>query len=116
VACEVLVVTPAIRNLIREGKTHQIVSAIQSGRKLGMHTMDACLADRVIEGKISEAAGLQAAHDPDMFTRLVRSPAFATGPGGSSPAGSVQGGGASASQPVGPHQGQPEHQRFPDGD
>ncbi|MDP9343690.1 MAG: type IV pilus twitching motility protein PilT [Actinomycetota bacterium] len=75
VACEVLVVTPAIRNLIREGKTHQIYSAIQSGRKFSMHTMDSCLADRVVEGVITEAAGLLAAHDPDMFTRLLGSAA-----------------------------------------
>ena len=40
VATEVLVATPAIRNLIREGKTHQIYSAMQAGQKHGMHTMD----------------------------------------------------------------------------
>ncbi len=44
VACEVLVPTPAVRNLIREGKTHQIYSAIQTGGAHGMQTMDAALA------------------------------------------------------------------------
>ena len=47
VATEVLVATPAIRNLIREGKTHQIYSAMQAGAKHGMHTMDQHLADLV---------------------------------------------------------------------
>src|SRR5674536_239772 len=40
VATEVLIATPAIRNLIREGKTHQIYSSMQAGAKQGMHTMD----------------------------------------------------------------------------
>ena len=44
VACEVLVPTPAVRNLIREGKTHQIPSALQTGASVGMQTMDAALA------------------------------------------------------------------------
>ncbi|MHB2024908.1 MAG: type IV pilus twitching motility protein PilT [Mycobacteriales bacterium] len=47
VATEVLVATPAIRNLIREGKTHQIYSALQAGAKHGMHTMDQHLAELV---------------------------------------------------------------------
>ena len=47
VATEVLVATPAIRNLIREGKTHQIYSAMQAGAQHGMHTLDQHLADLV---------------------------------------------------------------------
>ena len=43
-ATEVLVATPAIRNLIREGKTHQIYSQMQAGAKFGMHTLDQHLA------------------------------------------------------------------------
>ena len=43
VATEVLGATPAIRNLIREGKTHQIYSAMQAGSQHGMHTMDQSL-------------------------------------------------------------------------
>lgn len=42
-ALEIMVVTPAIRNLIREGKIHQIVSHMQTGTKYGMQTMDMCL-------------------------------------------------------------------------
>ena len=43
VATEVLVPTPAVRNLIREGKTHQIYSALQTGGQHGMQTMDTSL-------------------------------------------------------------------------
>jgi twitching motility protein PilT len=53
VASEVLVATPAIRNLIREGKTHQIYSMMQSGGKYGMQTMDQSLAHLVRNGRVS---------------------------------------------------------------
>ena len=53
VASEVMVVTPAIRNLIREGKTHQIYSALQSGGQYGMQTMDQSLSRLVRSGQIS---------------------------------------------------------------
>ncbi len=53
VASEIMVVTPAIRNLIREGKTHQIYSSLQSGGSYGMQTMDQSLARLVKRGTIS---------------------------------------------------------------
>ncbi|MGH3145907.1 MAG: type IV pilus twitching motility protein PilT, partial [Rubrobacter sp.] len=56
VACEVLVPTPGIRNLIREGKTHQIYSLVQTGGQHGMQTMDASLAGLVRDGRITMAA------------------------------------------------------------
>ena len=46
-----MIATPAIRNLIREGKTHQIYSALQAGAKYGMQTMDSHLADLVKQGR-----------------------------------------------------------------
>src|SRR5205807_6485497 len=52
VAAEVMVATPAIRNLIREAKVHQIYSAIQAGGRYGMQTMDHALARLVATGKI----------------------------------------------------------------
>jgi twitching motility protein PilT len=70
VATEVLVATPAIRNLIREGKTHQIYSAMQAGAKHGMHTMDQHLADLVMKGKISYEVGLEKCHHIEDFNRL----------------------------------------------
>ena len=52
-AVEVLVATPAVRNLIREGKPHQITSLMQSGGKHGMQTMDQALALLVRSGRIT---------------------------------------------------------------
>jgi twitching motility protein PilT len=71
VATEVLVTTPAVANLIREGKTYQIPTAIQAGRALGMHTMDQHLADLVNEGLITHGAALEKVHDLESFKRLV---------------------------------------------
>jgi len=70
VATEVLVVTPAIRNLIREGKTHQIYSAMQAGAQHGMHTMDQHLADLVRRGRITYETGLEKCHHVEDFNRL----------------------------------------------
>ena len=53
-ACEVLVPTPAVRNLIREGKIHQIPSVIQTGAAHGMQTMDSALATLVRAGRITQ--------------------------------------------------------------
>jgi twitching motility protein PilT len=71
VACEVLVPTPAIRNLIREGKTHQIYSAIQTSGSLGMQTMDAHLAQLVRMGKITQDLAERRAAVPEELTRLL---------------------------------------------
>ena len=50
---EVLIGTPAVRNLIREGKTHQILSTMQVGQKVGMQTMEATLVALITEGMIT---------------------------------------------------------------
>ena len=71
VATEVMVATPAIRNLIREGKTHQIYSAMQAGANQGMHTLDQHLADLVRVGKISYEAGLEKCHHIEDYNRLT---------------------------------------------
>jgi len=70
-ACEVLVPTPAVRNLIREGKTHQIYSAIQTSGSLGMQTMDAHLAQLVRMGRISRDLADQRAAVPEELKRLL---------------------------------------------
>ena len=70
VATEVLVATPAIRNLIREGKTHQIYSALQAGGRHGMHTMDQHLSELVKAGKITYDTGLEKCHHVEDFNRL----------------------------------------------
>jgi len=71
VICEVMFATAAIRNLIREGKNHQIPSFMQSSGEDGMLTFDAHLARRVHEGVISFDQGLELCHAPEEFTRLV---------------------------------------------
>jgi twitching motility protein PilT len=70
VATEVLVATPAIRNLIREGKTHQIYSALQAGGKFGMATMDQHLAELVVRGTVTYEAALEKCHHVEDFRRL----------------------------------------------
>jgi twitching motility protein PilT len=70
-ACEVLVPTPAIRNLIREGKTHQIYSALQTSGALGMQTMDSHLAQLVRAGKITRQLAQARAAVPEELTRLL---------------------------------------------
>jgi twitching motility protein PilT len=71
VATEILVTTPAIANLIREGKTYQIRSALQAGRAQGMNTMDQHLADLVNSGVVPYGAALEKVHDQEDFKRLV---------------------------------------------
>ncbi|MHB1234560.1 MAG: type IV pilus twitching motility protein PilT [Microbacteriaceae bacterium] len=71
VATEVMVTTPAIANLIREGKTYQIASMMQAGRSQGMHTLDQHLADLVDAGVISRQAALEKANDTDGLIRLI---------------------------------------------
>ncbi len=70
-AIEVLVATPAVRNLIREGKTHMIYSSMQAGAKYGMQTMDQSLAELVKRGKITFQLGLERCHNVEDFTKLA---------------------------------------------
>ena len=71
VVCEVMFATAAIRNLIREGKNHQIPSFMQSSGEDGMLTFDAHLARRVHEGALSFDQALELCHAPEEYTRLV---------------------------------------------
>ncbi len=71
VACEVLVPSPAVRNLIREGKTHQIYSTLQTGSSLGMQTMDAALASLVRQGKVTQKMAEARSSSPEELRRLL---------------------------------------------
>ena len=71
VAVEVMTATPAIRNLIREGKTHQIYSALQAGASHGMQTMDSHLAQLVRQGRITYDAAVDKCHHVEDFQRLA---------------------------------------------
>ena len=71
VAAEVLVPTPGVRNLIREGKTHQIYSLIQTGGAHGMQTMDASLAQLVRDGQLTMAVAESRSSHPSELRRLI---------------------------------------------
>src|ERR1700751_5957653 len=71
VATEVLVPNPAVRNLIREGKTHQIYSVLQTSTAAGMQTMDASLSTLVRQGKISQKLAESRSSTPDELRRLL---------------------------------------------
>lgn len=66
-AHEIMVSTPAIRNLIRENKVAQMQSAIQTGQNFGMQTLDQCLQDLVRRGLVSLAEARSKASNPEMI-------------------------------------------------
>jgi twitching motility protein PilT len=68
---EIMVVTPAIANLIREGKASQVYSAIQTGSKLGMQTMEQALTNLVIHNVISFEEAISKSGKPDELQRLI---------------------------------------------
>ncbi|MDU2664818.1 MAG: type IV pilus twitching motility protein PilT, partial [Clostridium perfringens] len=70
-ALEIMVATPAIKNLIREGKTHQIESSIQTGSKYGMRTMDMELSNLYREGVITQETAMNSAIDREILSRLL---------------------------------------------
>ncbi|AFZ67640.1 type IV pilus twitching motility protein PilT [Deinococcus peraridilitoris] len=85
-AYEILVATPAVRALIREGKTYQITSVMQTGAQLGMQTMDSYLAGLYRRRVISYDVGLERAVDPKEFARLATDAAGSGAPGKPAPA------------------------------
>ena len=70
-AVEVMTATPAVRNLIREGKTHQIYSALQAGSSHGMQTMDSHLAALVRQQRVTYDAAFEKCHHVEDFNRLA---------------------------------------------
>lgn len=66
-AHEIMIGTPAIRNLIREDKVAQMYSAIQTGGSLGMQTLDSCLKNLVAKGVVSRDAAREKAKTPENF-------------------------------------------------
>jgi twitching motility protein PilT len=66
-AWEIMVGTPAIRNLIREDKVAQMYSAIQTGSQHGMQTLDQCLQDMVRRGLVTRQSALSYAKNKDIF-------------------------------------------------
>jgi hypothetical protein len=70
-AAEILVVTPAIRALIRDDKVHQIYSLMQSGKKFGMQTLNDALYQLYISRQVSAEECLRASGDPNEFLRMI---------------------------------------------
>ena len=70
VAAEILIATPAIRHLIRDGKVHQITTAMQAGGVHGMVTMDHSLADLVQRNAITYELGVERCANVEDFQRL----------------------------------------------
>jgi twitching motility protein PilT len=71
VACEVMVVNNAIRNLIREGKPYQINSIIQTSTNTGMQTMEASLAELVVSGEITQDDAVLRSSDAQLLMQLL---------------------------------------------
>jgi twitching motility protein PilT len=71
-AAEILVATPAVRNIIREGKTHQLDAVIQTGAEFGMQSMDKTLVSLIHAGTISYDEARNFAVDIDELDRLMR--------------------------------------------
>jgi twitching motility protein PilT len=87
-AAEILVVTPAVRALIRDDKIHQIYSTMQSGKKFGMQTMNDALYNLFMSRDVTEEECLRVSHDQNEFLRMIGKAAEADGkPAAPSPAG-----------------------------
>lgn len=78
-AQEIMIVTPAVANLMREGKAAQIYSAIQTGGKLGMQTMEQALASLLVSGTISFEEAISKSARPDELQRLIGGATAAAG-------------------------------------
>jgi len=74
VALEILIATPAVRNLVRERKTHQIPSMIQTGKKYGMQLLDDAIMDLYKRGWISADEAYAKANDKKQFRPLLKDP------------------------------------------
>ena len=71
-AFEVMHANHAVRNLIREGKSHQLMSTMQTNRKMGMITMDEAILQLYYDGRISRDSAIQFAQDVDaMYNKLM---------------------------------------------
>ena len=73
-ALEILICTPAVRNLIREGKTYQIPSAMQTGKKYGMQTLDDAIEDLLQKGWISPESAYTNCIDKAKFLKYLKKP------------------------------------------
>jgi len=80
-ANEIMIASSAIRNLIREAKTHQITSMIQTSGNAGMITMDQCLRDLYLKGFITLEDGMSRCQNPDELRKMINTQAAPPGGG-----------------------------------
>lgn len=73
-ALEILIATPAVRNLIREAKTHQVPGMIQTGKKYGMQLLDDAILDLYTSGKISAEDAYSKSNDKSRFRAFLKNP------------------------------------------
>ncbi len=73
-ALEILIATPAVRNLVREAKSHQISSMIQTGKKYGMQLLDDAIMELFNKGRISAEDAYMKANEKGRFRPLLKSP------------------------------------------
>ncbi len=86
-ANEIMIATPAIRNLIREGKTHQIPSMIQTSGGMGMFTMDQCLRDLYLKGLVTLEEIMSRCQNMDELKKMLSTSMGPGTPGGGLPTG-----------------------------
>ncbi|MFN0058779.1 MAG: type IV pilus twitching motility protein PilT [Planctomycetota bacterium] len=72
-ALEIMVSTPAVANLVREGKTHQLVNVLQTGKKLGMRTMDDSIEELLQKRQITPEDAFESAINKEHFVRYLKS-------------------------------------------
>ena len=73
-ALEILIANPAVRNLIREGKTHQIPSMIQTGKKYGMQLLDDAIMEHLNAGRISPDEAYMKSNEKGRFRPFLKNP------------------------------------------
>ncbi len=73
-AMEILIATPAVRNLIREAKTHQVPSMIQTGKQYGMQLLDDSIMQLYKKGWISPDSAYSKANNKSLFRRYLKNP------------------------------------------
>ena len=90
-ALEIMLASPAVRNLIREGKSHQLNSMIQISTNIGMQTMDQCLRDLYAKGVITYDDAIARAMQPEELKKMISGGATTMPGGGPAPAPGRQG-------------------------
>jgi twitching motility protein PilT len=86
-AVEIMVATPAIRNLIRENKSHQIPSTIQTSSQFGMISMDQCLRDLYMKGQITLENAMLRSVNVEELKKMISTPTGGAGGGSPTPGG-----------------------------